>query len=1187
MKFWIRNGDTFKEEEDPDSEADDDDTARGETGGAPSTHLGAASLSSSSVPPAPLAAPKAVAETKCPCDFCAIKREEPVKQRKDRAGQKRPASSGTQATLRVFAEASKAIGVQIILHNTTVKQHNADLDQAEEQAQKRWTAPRKPMILQHFLKHDKDLNVMCTACDTFITNRSTRDLISHVWRNSHLKNANGQQHDVQAEQKDRFKADMNNNRVQKQAKLHISVFAAMHPTASVNVMGDACVLTREIVRLLTPSLTSMLAEVSGQGVKTKLFKQQFKQLCALAENRQMLASNMDLMGKDMQHRRLRNAGECHFVTAYMDECTTNNHSHSLTAGSWIDPHTMKFRSQMWDSIRLTEKQTGKYLCTKFKEVVVPPGPYFSIRVIVTDGASNVSATRGTKSSMSKLLITDIWYDAEHNVLYIWCLAHRSNLAWGDAMLELPADMVRLIAALPSHLRASSLRQTKFEAVIGKTKELEELTGELMETAAVLGRYGKKLQILRYHAGRWVSFIKVVTRVDDLFTPTLLYVGDSAQIVDLDKKITKAKISKARPPPIVDVPVPALVAVPAPAVVAVPAQVVAVPAPVALAVPAPIEVPAPPVIDDDHLLNIAVEPPVVLAPDDQWSPVNKLRRSSRASSKHPVPLSLLSRAVRNRIQSELKNDDEGRSDDSDDYSSDSENERDHGEGSDGEESDNDSRQLDGQSQPPWVTQRARIGENKQFKRALKLGQHVERAKRTISVERMPGLLRDFRGLLIFISEVGHYYEVMICIMQTTSQPWIHRAYDIMQTTLLSIARICLEPKPPAARKRKAAAPVPPPAKPPSLEELLVLVYTSNAKPPEEQMAILATHLYKLINPNPNSFPEKESDAMEVDDSERCFRESCHDKPTVVCMSCDAAFCASCFAEVHQKGRRQRHVSQPLSQPQPAASRPAQPRVVPAGVFGGRVHDVFFFDRWQRQQRPTFAALPRFSQWLQDPENLGPVADRTKAVAVNFVSTFVRSFCSRALKDISFFLACRLFDPQHRAEFAENPDVVIMHLARIQQEFPDLVSASVFHSAQMYFAKDSLGSIRLPDPPVSGRSSKENTKSPISAKEGKKSKKANKAANRTLTDFYADVKAIFPAECGDFATLALSITSIIPTSVICEQRFSLVKDVLTAKRQLLSLSKVNTYGYFRDFTKYKSFIEMNGVMKEFGHVLPQIQ
>ena len=76
---------------------------------------------------------------------------------------------------------------------------------------------------------------------------------------------------------------------------------------------------------------------------------------------------------------------------------------------------------------------------------------------------------------------------------------------------------------------------------------------------------------------------------------MLYRSDSAQIVDLDKKITKAKISKARPPPIVDVPVPALVAVPAPAVVAVPAQVVAVPAPAALAVPAPIEVPAPPVI----------------------------------------------------------------------------------------------------------------------------------------------------------------------------------------------------------------------------------------------------------------------------------------------------------------------------------------------------------------------------------------------------------------------------------------------------------------------------------------------------------------------------------------------------------------------------------------------------------------
>ena len=110
---------------------------------------------------------------------------------------------------------------------------------------------------------------------------------------------------------------------------------------------------------------------------TKIFKQQFQQLCDLSEDRKMIAKNMELLGEDMQVRRLGNAAASKFVTAYMDECTTHNHSHSLSAGSWVDPDTVEFRCQMWDAIRLSEKQTGKYLFTKFKEVVKDPGPYAS------------------------------------------------------------------------------------------------------------------------------------------------------------------------------------------------------------------------------------------------------------------------------------------------------------------------------------------------------------------------------------------------------------------------------------------------------------------------------------------------------------------------------------------------------------------------------------------------------------------------------------------------------------------------------------------------------------------------------------------------------------------------------------------------------------------------------------------
>ena len=322
------------------------------------------------------------------------------------------------------------------------------------------------------------------------------------------------------------------------------------------------------------------------------------------------------------------------------------------------------------------------------------------------------------------------------------------------------------------------------------------------------------------------------------------------------------------------------------------------------------------------------------------------------------------------------------------------------------------------------------------------------------------------------------------------------------------------------------------------------------------------------------------------------------PTVQCLRCDANWCDPCFAHTHKEGARSQHPHQRIperTQSQArAAQAPVESKAKEAGSFAlAAVSDVFFPERFEMKQQPCLAALPRLDKWLTDAPPL--TAARTRKVVLDFTSTFVTSFCGRAQRDVSFFLACSLFDPLHRAEFAANPTIVTLHLARIRQEFPDLITREVFHSAHMYFAKGTLG-IALPDPPfhAAKKTKKDEKEQKGEAEESKESKKrkkrkkrkkktAKKMEERTLSVYYLDVKEHHPSDCGLFATLALYITSIIPTSVICEQRFSLVNEALTNKRTALGLDKVITYGYMRDLGKYKSMIEFDWVMREFGHLL----
>ena len=70
---------------------------------------------------------------------------------------------------------------------------------------------------------------------------------------------------------------------------------------------------------------------------------------------------------------------------------------------------------------------------------------------------------------------------------------------------------------------------------------------------------------------------------------------------------------------------------------------------------------------------------------------------------------------------------------------------------------------------------------------------------------------------------------------------------------------------------------------------------------------------------------------------------------------------------------------------------------------------------------------------------------------------------------------------------------------------------------------------------------------------------------------------------FAKLLEDLSTIIPTSVICEQRFSAASDVWSGKRGKAGVETTKAYLHGQDLGRYADFVAEKRTQKEFGHLV----
>lgn len=197
------------------------------------------------------------------------------------------------------------------------------------------------------------------------------------------------------------------------------------------------------------------------------------------------------------------------------------------------------------------------------------------------------------------------------------------------------------------------------------------------------------------------------------------------------------------------------------------------------------------------------------------------------------------------------------------------------------------------------------------------------------------------------------------------------------------------------------------------------------------------------------------------------------------------------------------------------------------------------------------------------------------------------CARRLRhDIALFMAFTLLDPARRESFGHQPALVDLHLAKLRETFPDLVTPQVYVQAHAYFAADKLNElVPLPEAiDLRTDAAPEGTKK--QAKKGKKKPKKD-SEPRTLTVYFHDVGAVFAATMGQFAKLCEDLSTIIPTSVICEQRFSTAADVWAGKRGETGVKTAKAFLHGQDLGNYAKFVAAKRTQQEFGHLADKMK
>lgn len=301
---------------------------------------------------------------------------------------------------------------------------------------------------QHEYLELKDGFPFCGLCETWIAGGSTK-VVNHFFRWSHLHKIEPRDNERKTIQTDTLVGAICANKTAKWSKLFLTLNAGFDTTGSINARARDHHLIRATIGLLDSDVTQLhkvILDSFGHGHPIRTgwlaLKQKIQCLRNIHADNHQIGSNLELVGSHLKQRRYEEAKESKFITAHFDESTKARASCALWCASFVASDS-KFKSLEMGISQVTDG-TGLGLTNLFNGMTKDLLQAKVIRVLVVDGCSSVSDQTGSRSSLSARLV-DQMNQLGRNLLTIWCLAHRANLAFGDAVLELPDKFLRLLS----------------------------------------------------------------------------------------------------------------------------------------------------------------------------------------------------------------------------------------------------------------------------------------------------------------------------------------------------------------------------------------------------------------------------------------------------------------------------------------------------------------------------------------------------------------------------------------------------------------------------------------------------------------------------------------------------------------------------------------------------------------------
>jgi hypothetical protein len=250
-----------------------------------------------------------------------------------------------------------------------------------------------------------------------------------------------------------------------QAQLTMAVFTAAHSNMSLSTAGDLgllCTNFLEPLRLLSVAADSKLtSELRQQMPDVVRLINAIRNASKIKHSRHKARANLLTLGRIKKRATFDAAAtKARLLTCYSDDSSEHGASTNNTHASWTEDG--KFYMKLLGNANVSGRATGENLFNSFKAFLkgqdhyletsdsiqqssrteegaarkwTMPDLYKILRVLVTDGASNVCMHNGPEKSMAARVDADP--DKPHGIQNFWCCPHRCNLAFGDALSTLP------------------------------------------------------------------------------------------------------------------------------------------------------------------------------------------------------------------------------------------------------------------------------------------------------------------------------------------------------------------------------------------------------------------------------------------------------------------------------------------------------------------------------------------------------------------------------------------------------------------------------------------------------------------------------------------------------------------------------------------------------------------------------